>query len=180
MAPRLRFSYTLFIALIAVFSIQPIASAHVGVVTTSPQENSIVEQLPERVVVEFNEPLLIIGGENPNFLTVTSQSGASATIGRAQVRGATISISLNQALIENADFTVRYRTVSGDGHRVSGSYVFSLVNQAGVVVDPAPTVRPKEGQDPQNSRPMYGILGVLALMAIGGWALYRARFAHGK
>lgn len=180
MAPRQRFSYILFITLIALFSIQSTASAHVRVVSTSPQENSVVELLPKRVVVEFNEALIIIGAENPNFLTVTSKSGASATIGQAQVRGSTISISLNQALTESGDFTVRYRTVSRDGHRVSGGYVFTLVNQAGVIADPAPTVRPKEGQAPRNSRPMYGILGVLALIAIGGWALYRARFAHRK
>lgn len=162
------------------FSIGPSASAHVSVVSTSPDNNSTVDHLPARVVIEFNEPLIIIGAENPNSVTVTSQSGASATSGEAQVSGSKISIALNQALTEIGNFTVNYRVVSGDGHKVSGSYNFTLVSEATEIASPAPAQKPKEAKSLWNSLPMYGILGVLALLAIGAWALYRARFAHRK
>jgi methionine-rich copper-binding protein CopC len=180
MAPRLRFFYILFLSLIALFSVQPSATAHVAVVSTSPQENSTLEQMPERVVIEFNEPLLIIGAGKPNSLAVTSKSGVSATTGRAQVRGSTISIALNQTLTEGGPFTVSYRVVSSDGHKVSDSYEFTVVNDEAEIVSPTPTTVPAAGQNQRNSLPVYWISGVLALLGIGSWALYRARFARRK
>ena len=166
--------------IVGLFSIQPQASSHVALVSTSPQENSTVEHLPARVVIEFNQPLLIIGAGKSNSLAVTSKSGATATKGQAQVRGSTISIALKQTLTEGGAFTVSYRVVSKDGHRVSGGYKFTLVNKAGENANPAPTAMSKNGQNNRNLRPMYGVLGVLALLTIGGWMLYRARFAHRK
>jgi methionine-rich copper-binding protein CopC len=176
MAPRLRFFYILFLSLIALFSVQPSATAHVAVVSTSPQENSTLEQMPERVVIEFNEPLLIIGAGKPNSLAVTSKSGASVTTGRALVRGSTISIALKQALTDGGAFTVSYRVVSSDGHRVSGSYEFTVVDDEAEIV----SLTPETGQNQRNSLPVYWISGVLALLGFGSWALYRARFAHRK
>lgn len=180
MAPCLRISYILFITLAVLFPIQPAANAHVALVSTSPQENSTVEHLPARVVIEFNQPLLIIGAGKSNSLAVTSKSGATATKGQAQVRGSTISIALKQTLTEGGAFTVSYRVVSKDGHRVSGGYKFTLVNKAGENANPAPTAMSKNGQNHRNLQPIYGFLGVLALLTIGGWMLYRARFAHRK
>lgn len=180
MAPRLRLSNILFATLIAFFSIQPSAIAHVGVVSTSPQENSTAEQMPARVVIEFNEPLLIIGEAKPNSLAVTSKNGASATTGEVLVRGSTISIALKQTLTEGGAFTVSYRVVSSDGHRVSESYEFTVIKEAVEVASPTPTAVLVAGQKQRNSPPVYGISGVLALLGIGSWAFYRARFAHRK
>ena len=162
------------------FPFQTAANAHVGLVSTSPQENSTVDHMPARVVINFNEPLLIFGAGKPNSLAVTSKSGASATTGLAQVRGSTISIALNQAMTEGGYFTVSYRVVSRDGHRVVDGYEFTVVNEAGVIASHAPTVVPETGQNHGNLAPVYGILGFLALLGIGGWTLYRARFAHRK
>ena len=180
MAPRLRLSYILFITLTALFSIQPSAIAHVGLVSTSPQENSTVEQWPTRVSIEFNEALLVIGEAKPNSLAVNSKSGASATNGQELVRGSTISIALKQTLTEGGAFTVSYRVVSRDGHRVSGSYEFIVEEEASELATPTPTAVPATSQNQRNLPPVYGISGVLALLAIGSWALYRARFAHRK
>lgn len=172
--------FILLISLMALFSIGPSASAHVSLVSTSPGENSTVDQLPARVVIEFNEPLIIIGAENPNSLKVTSQTGASATSGDIQVSGSTISIALNEAITEIGDFAVSYRVVSSDGHEVSGSYTFTLAGEATVLTSPVPIQALEEGQNGGKSLPIYGILGSLVGLAIGVWALYRARFAHRK
>ncbi len=172
--------FILLISLIALFSIGPSASAHVSLVSTSPGENSIVDHLPAQVVIEFNEPLIIIGAENPNFLTVTSQTGASATSGEIQVSGSTISIALNEAISEIGEFTVNYRVISGDGHKVSGSYDFTVSSEATGLSSPVPIQAPGEGQNGGKSLPIYGFLGAFALLAIGIWWLYRARFAHRK
>lgn len=180
MAPRLRLSYILFITLTALFSIQPSATAHVGVVSTSPQENSTVEQLPARVSIEFNEALLIIEEAKPNSLTVTSQSGAAASIGEPQVKGSTLSIAIDQSLTARDIFTVSYRVVSRDGHRVSGGYAFTLEPGATESPGSAPIQVPDDGQSRHNSLPPYGVLAAFALLALGAWALYRARFAHRK
>lgn len=171
MAPRLRFFYILFIALVVLFSTQPLATAHVEVVSTSPQENSTVKQMPARVVIECNEPLLIIGEAKLNSLTVTSQSGAAATIGEPQVKGSTISITINQTLTASDIFTVKYRVVSSDGHRVSGGYAFTLEPGVTESSSSAPAGLPEEGQGRQDSLPPYGVLAAFAILALGVWAL---------
>lgn len=172
--------FILLISLIALFLIAPSANAHVSLVSTSPGENSTVDHLPAQVVIEFNEPLIIIGAENPNSLTVTSQSDASATSGDVQVSGSTISIALNEALTEVGDFTVSYRVVSSDGHEVSGSYKFTVSSEATVLSSPVPIQALEEGQNGGKSLPIYGFLGAFVVLTIGAWALYRARFAHRK
>lgn len=172
--------FILLISLIALFFIAPSACAHVSLVSTSPGENSTVDHLPAQVVIEFNEPLIIIGAENPNSLTVTSQSGSSATSGEMQVSGSKISIALNEAMPEIGEFTVNYRVVSGDGHKVSGSYNFTVSSEATVLSSPAPIQALNEGQNGGKSLPIYGFLGAFVVLALGAWVLYRARFAHRK
>jgi methionine-rich copper-binding protein CopC len=164
----------------ALFSFQPAANAHVAVVSTSPEENSTFDAMPARVVIEFNEPLLIIGAGKPNSLAVTSKSGASATTGQVQVSGSTISIALNQGLTQGGAFTVSYRVVSSDGHRVSDSFEFTVVEGSAESASSTPIALPKAGHSQRISLPMYGFLGILALFALGGWVLYRTRFAHRK
>jgi methionine-rich copper-binding protein CopC len=172
--------FALLLSLLTLLFIQPAAHAHVSLISTSPQYDSTVDQLPLLVAIEFNEPLIVLGEKNPNSIQVIAPSGITATEGEVQVEGAKISVALDQAIFEPGVYTVRYRVVSSDGHGVSGSYRFTVAGEAVAIAVPIAAVTPSDAHDFWHVHRAHVIEGVLALLAIGAWALYRARFAHRK
>jgi len=173
--------FALVVSLLAFLLIQPAAHAHVSVISTSPQYQTAVDQLPSEVVIEFNSPLIVLGSKNPNTLEVVNPSGASITTGQVTVDGAKISSALNQEKAVAGEYTVRYRVVSTDGHGVSGSYRFTLAGTASANPEasaPAPSIDSEHGFWHVHALHVYE--GAFALLAIGIWWLYRARFAHRK
>jgi methionine-rich copper-binding protein CopC len=168
----------LVIALIAFLSFPQSASGHVSVISTSPQYKSTVKHLPARVVIEFSSPLLVIGEKNSNYVEVINPNGAPATNGDELVEGSTISVALNKDRPVAGDYTVRYRVASTDGHAVSGSYHFFLSQGQLASQLPATEVTVEHGF--WHFHRIHVLEGSAALFIILGWALYRARFAHGK
>lgn len=102
-----------------------VAEAHSTLVSSSPKSGATLNSFPAFVTLTFNEKLLIIAGEHPNSLTVTSSSSQSITSGPLKVTGSTILISLKSKK-PTGKFTVAYRVVSADGHPISGKYFFSV------------------------------------------------------
>ncbi len=172
--------FALMFTLLTLLFIQPAAHAHVSLVSTSPQYDSTVDNLPKFLVIEFNEPLIVLGEKNPNSVEVIAPSGISASVGDANVDGAAITIALNQEIVEPGVYTVRYRVVSSDGHGVSGSYHFTLAGEAVAIAVPISAVMEPKAHGFWPLHRVHVIEGLLALLAIGAWALYRARFAHRK
>ena len=169
---------TLLISLLALLFIQPVANAHVSVISTSPQYQSTIDALPEKLVIGFNSPLIVLGAKKTNTLEVINPNGQSVVVGDVSVEGATISVALNQSQSVAGDYTVRYRVVSTDGHAVSGSYHFLL--STGQSALPLPAIEIEEDHGFWHLHTLHVVEGVLALLIIGGWALYRSRFAPGK
>ena len=103
--------------------VQP-AFAHASLVRSDPASNSVLAQPPSRVVIWFTEPL------EPAF----SQIRVLDAQGRQVDRGDSIvdrtnpnvmSVSLEP--LDNGTYTVAWSNVSTvDGHRVRGSFVFSV------------------------------------------------------
>ena len=171
-------AFALLIPMLGLLFIQPSANAHVSVVSTSPQYQSSLDQLPDSVVIEFNSPLIVLGTKNPNTLEVIDPNGSSITIGTIQVDGAKIQVSLNQEQAVAGDYTVRYRVVSTDGHGVSGSYHFLL--STGQSALPLPAAEIEQDHGFWHLHTLHVVEGALALLAIAAWALYRSRFAPEK
>ena len=115
----------------------PDASAHANQLRAVPAPDDELDVAPERVIIWFTEPI------EPRFSTISvlNSAGEEMTAGDT-VFDATEPQAMWRALVplERGTYTVVWRNVSTiDGHRVVGSYLFSVGEPlgAGTVVESA-------------------------------------------
>lgn len=156
----------------------PAAQGHVSVIKTVPQYQSTIEQLPSKISITFNSPLVVLGSKNPNTITVLNPNKKSVTLQDATVDGAVISVPLDTNNPVAGTYSVRYRVVSTDGHGVSGTYSFAVSSGEQAQPLPAPTTDQEHGF--WHLHLTHVLQGAGALLGIGAWALYRFRFAPRK
>jgi copper transport protein len=120
----------LFAALLLVASLAPGADAHAVLLSVTPADGSVLTAQPAMVVLRFNEAV------TPGAVTVIDAQGRTRGDARVKATGDTINIALPAGLPQGSQ-VVSYRVISGDGHPVAGSMVFSI----GV---PSATVAPVE------------------------------------
>jgi copper transport protein len=101
------------------------ASAHAVVVSTDPADGARLEQVPDQVRLQFNEPV----GVGAGYARVLGPGGDRVDTGAAAVDDATVTIPLSDDLGEGS-YVVTYRVVSADSHPVSGAYTFIVGNGA--------------------------------------------------
>lgn len=114
------------LAAMAVSLLLPVQSAfaHANLVKAEPSPNSALDRPPERVIIWFTEPL------EPEFseIRVLDAQGRGVDLGDSFVDSrepTTISVSLEP--LPNGTYTVAWKNLSTvDGHRVRGSFVFSV------------------------------------------------------
>lgn len=110
------------------FSLAGIANtySHSSVAKTTPQYKSTVSELPNQVSIEFSEEPLTISGEAINSITVTDPNGNIISDSVTEVSGKRLIVGISTTSREKGSYGVRYRMASGDGHVISGNYVFYL------------------------------------------------------
>lgn len=129
------------------------ASAHDALVSTDPTAGSTVDALPSELVLRYSGDLIADAGSTE--VDVTDASGASLADGSAEVAGATVRQKLAASGTVTGTVTVTWKVVSGDGHAISGRYVFG-VGEAPTT--PAPI-------DPDDTAASAGAGTVLAIVA---------------
>ncbi|MDF1478650.1 copper resistance protein CopC [Leifsonia sp. H3M29-4] len=99
------------------------AFAHNYVVSTTPEADSTITELPERFSVTTNAPLLDAFGDGSGFaIQIVDADGRYYGDGCVEVSGSTLSTAA--ALGEAGDYTLVWRIVSEDGHTVSDEFGF--------------------------------------------------------
>lgn len=97
------------------------ASAHAALISSSPEDQSEVDQGPDRVLLTFNEAI------SPNFATITvvGPDGNLWNKGDVTVDGSTVGIAVGD-LGPVGEYKIAYRVTSADGHVVNGVRTFNL------------------------------------------------------
>lgn len=103
----------------------PHAQAHSTLISSNPKSGAILNSAPTRVSLTFNENLLIITGQHPNSLQITSATGNSPVLGALVIKENMISVSL-KSKSQKGRFKVSYRVVSADGHPIADSFFFTV------------------------------------------------------
>lgn len=176
------------------------ASAHDGLIASSPEADTSVETLPTELTLTFSAEL--ITGEGATEVVVTDASGTSVTDGAATVEGAVVT----QPLVSEAaagEYHVIWKVVSSDGHPTADEFFFTVTTAttsvpatpdettAPTTAPPTTTAEPQDTAAPQESdTPAAGvddsatsapavwivsIIGALVVIALIVWLTLRAR-----
>jgi methionine-rich copper-binding protein CopC len=142
------------------------ASAHTVVVSASPAENAILEDLPSTISITFAEELIDIG--DSNSISVVDQSGSELALTKPLVSGAVLTSELSPTQSLGL-FKVSYRAVAADGHVITGKYEFTVSPKAVTAKD----VKSSEENSPltssDNKLSIYLIIS--ATLVVGGGLL---------
>ena len=97
-------------------------------------QGEIVEAGEFQITLSFAEDLLEIG-TGAQIVVSGPQDGQLQNNGCSQISGTQAFTKV--ALDEPGEYLVGWRVVSGDGHPISGSYSFTLINTSGFIANPA-------------------------------------------
>jgi methionine-rich copper-binding protein CopC len=191
---KIKFKITLLTLLILGFTSPNSAFAHAQLINTTPTANQILKTSPQKILLEFGEEMLDF--QNGNLITVLDPNGNEITSGPTIVAGPLIYVSLLSSDVAGK-YNVSYRGISNDGHKVEGSYMYSLQgiefngssNKSSELTKPSETKSPSAGVNSANvnndhdksnyflmmwhHHAFHIILTIGTLGFIGVWALYR-------
>ncbi|CAB5241164.1 unannotated protein [freshwater metagenome] len=169
-----RFLSILSILFITSFFVLPSASAHAGLVSSSPEANSVIKVLPAEVSLTFSEDLISVGGKEVNIITITNPSGTEIQSGPLVVTGPAISIPISETNPAEGRYTVNFRVVSADGHVVKDSIGFDL----GIQASPSHLADavPMNHADNENSSSNILVIIIGILILVAGVFIYRTSF----
>lgn len=100
------------------------ALSHSSVVKTIPQYQSLLQEFPSEVSIEFSEKPLSLKGKPINSITVLNPDGTVISNHRTQIDGKQLIVKINRTDAALGTYSVKYRMASADGHVISGSYSF--------------------------------------------------------
>ena len=95
------------------------ASAHAGLVSSTPENGARLDTLPAEVSLTFNEEI-----SEPAYVVVTAPDGSRESGGDPEVSGDTVTQQLTGG--QEGTYIAAYRVVSEDGHPVTGRVEFSV------------------------------------------------------
>jgi copper transport protein len=98
------------------------ASAHAALVSTTPEQGSVIGSSPTKVSLTFNEPVRVIPGKTQ----VIAPDGKRINSGDPVATGGTLSLDVRVADHPLGTYLVSYRIISADGHPLSGGFMFSV------------------------------------------------------
>ncbi|GGA35211.1 copper resistance CopC/CopD family protein [Pelagibacterium lentulum] len=105
----------LFLALLT----QSGALAHAVLLSTAPSHNAVVAAAPQTVVLTFNEPVGAMA------ISLIAPDGVQRDLIDAATSGTDVEIVLPEDL-DQGTHMISWRVMSGDGHPVGGTLVFSI------------------------------------------------------
>ena len=131
----------LLLALVLASFATTAAFAHASLVSSEPADDAVLTTTPKQFVLTFNEAVM------PLALGLTGPSGAALPLAEPVVRD--LSLVIQALAPEGRDqtsqgtYVLSFRVVSGDGHPVGGTVVFSIGERSGerqrVGVETAPS-----------------------------------------
>lgn len=153
----------LFAVSIALFS-SPLATAHVEIISSFPDQYTNINPIPTQVWIEFSGELQTLDGEAINTIEVVDSTGIAVDYGDPVIEGGKISTRLSGQSAAGV-FTVKYRVVGDDGHVIEGDYTFNASPDYSDEQLPVPI-----NEMPENTSISVGgiLLGVLLLFILGG------------
>ena len=100
-----------------------IATAHPGLVSSSPKAGELLDAAPKTIRLSFNEPV------EPSFTTVkvTAPSGKDLAVQPVQAEGSdSRSVSSPLTAATPGTYRAQWSALGRDGHRMKGEFTFTV------------------------------------------------------
>jgi methionine-rich copper-binding protein CopC len=101
------------------FSAGP-ALAHVSVKTTSIENAAVIEELPEAFSFSFSQPVVLVA------FSIRNGSGEAVNLGFKPPKAPADTFTVPLPDLTPGLYTVEWRTLSKDGHPMTGKSIFEL------------------------------------------------------
>jgi copper transport protein len=132
------------------------ASAHAGLVRTSPVQGSVVPAAPAEVIVTFSENVTLVPGKTK----VIGPDGRTIDKGGATVAGRDVRIPVRTD-VPKGTYLVSYRVISADSHPVGAGFTYSVG---------APSATPPRPGDAAGNRTDPVVFTIISIAAYIGYA----------
>ena len=149
-APRARMSSgiraagALALAAALVLAIATPASAHDYLVSSTPEQNSTITEVPASFSVTTDEALRDLSKDGAGFaIEVTDADGLYYGDGCISIVDSTVSVG--SSLGDAGDYRMLWQLVSADGHTVAGEVAFTWAPSADAVTSPGSATAPDCG-----------------------------------
>lgn len=140
----IRATGALAVATALVLAVATPASAHDYLLSSTPQENTTITEIPESFSVTTNEALLELPDAGSGFaIEVTDADGLFYGDGCVSIVDSTVSVGAS--LGDTGDYRMRWQLVSADGHTVSGEVDFTWAPSADAVTSRGSATAPDCG-----------------------------------
>ncbi|SOE70390.1 hypothetical protein SAMN06296378_2215 [Salinibacterium xinjiangense] len=144
MSSGIRAAGALAVAAALVLAVATPASAHDYLVSSNPEENSTITEVPESFSVTTDEALLDLSKDGSGFaIEVTDADGLFYGDGCVSIVDSTVSVG--SSLGDAGDYRMLWQLVSADGHTVSGEVDFAWAPSTDAVTSPGSATAPDCG-----------------------------------
>ncbi|EIT86310.1 Copper resistance protein [Fictibacillus macauensis ZFHKF-1] len=168
--------YIMLVLLFVVFAGSSKAFAHTGLKQANPSANAVIKKDVKQVMLHFETKI-----ENLSTLSVTKNGQAvDATV---SVQGNMMTGTFAKPL-ENGKYTVTYKIIGADSHKIENSYEFTVDKSSTSKVEPNVTKEEKPAKADQATKskeeqkdrtPMIAIISVVLILLIIGVVIIRRK-----
>jgi len=118
-----------FLFLVSLFLIPQVVFAHAHLKKSDPKANSVVNKVPQKIVLSFSEPL-----ENA-MSKVEVKDSAGKAVASGPVTASTddprsVEVALKEMKESKDTYEVSWKAVSKDTHKMAGSFKFTVEPKA--------------------------------------------------
>jgi copper transport protein len=139
------------------------AWAHARLLSTVPRDGTVLGSAPTRVRVSFDDDVRLVSG-----IKAIRNSGGSVLAGKPRVVGSRVLVIPLRSGLGDGDYTVLWRVLSDDGHKLSGVFAFGVGTGR---APPQATLSADNGPSLQDV--VSRLLFFAGLLTAGGAAFFR-------
>lgn len=131
-----KFSYVIFIIslIIGVFIFSQQVLAHATLEKVTPTQNSVVDNAPNEITLQFNEPV----HAKYSSIQIYDDKGPEITEVKPSTTGSSQTLTFPIENLNKGTHSIHWHTMSADGHEINDSFEFSVGKQTANGIDTAP------------------------------------------
>lgn len=141
------------------------AEAHAALESSEPAANGLLRSAPEQIVLNFNEPL----DTATTAIALVDAAGRELQVGEFSYSNSNRTVAAPPGRLPPGSYTVFWANVSRvDGHRITGSFPFTVLNSDGSLPGGATIGAGATGGSEPAAEPGPVIVRFLALLGLTG------------